>query len=77
MSAGGFELTGGFWFGLLSGDCNSDGQVDLIDFQGFAGCVTGPDVEEPLPFECRCYDLDLDDDVDLIDFKSFQIAFGG
>ena len=70
----GFEA----WVAVIAspGDCDWSGSVDLIDFAAFAGCVTGPDAKEPLPNECRCHDLDLDDDVDLHDFAAFQDAFG-
>ena len=76
MSGEGFDLTGGFWFPLSLDDCNSDGWVDLIDYDDFDGCLSGPDGGLPLP-ECNCFDLDGDDDVDLSDVRQFQHAFNG
>jgi hypothetical protein len=61
---------------ILPGDCDGNGSVDLLDYQAFAGCVTGPDPKGPLPDECRCHDLDHDADVDLHDFALFQVVFG-
>ena len=75
MTGDDFELTGGFWFGLVPGDCNADGGVNLFDFDELADCTTGPD--GGLPGECICYDLDRDGDVDLYDFAHFQSAFSG
>jgi hypothetical protein len=76
MSGGGFDLTGGFWFPLSLDDCNSDGWVDLIDYDDFDGCLSGPNGGLPLP-ECNCFDLDGDNDVDLSDVRQFQHAFNG
>jgi hypothetical protein len=76
MSGGEFDLTGGFWFPLSLDDCNSDGWVNLIDYDDFDGCLSGPEGGLPLP-ECNCFDLDGDDDVDLSDIRHFQHAFSG
>jgi hypothetical protein len=76
MSGGEFDLTGGFWFPLSLDDCNSDGWVNLIDYDDFDGCLSGPEGGLPLP-ECNCFDLDGDDDVDLSDIRHFQPAFSG
>jgi hypothetical protein len=73
---GAFELTGGFWFGEPPDDCNSDGWVDLVDYDDFDDCLSGPDGSLPLE-ECNCFDLDGDDDVDLSDIGRFQRAFTG
>ena len=73
---GEFELTGGFWFGEPPDDCNSDGWVNLIDYDDFDECLSGPDGGLPLP-ECNCFDVDGDDDVDLSDIHRFQHAFTG
>ena len=72
----GFTLTGGFWFEEPPDDCNSDGWVDLIDYDDFDGCLSGPDDGLPHP-ECSCFDLDNDNDVDLSDIHRFQQAFTG
>ena len=74
------SLTGGFWAGVpatapVPGDCTGDGVVDFEDFEIFATCLTGPDVN--VPDGCHCADLDGDDDSDLADFAAFQHAFGG
>ncbi len=71
-----FTLTGGFWFEEPPDDCNSDGWVDLIDYDDFDGCLLGPGSGLPLS-ECNCFDLDGDNDVDLSDIAQFQRAFTG
>jgi hypothetical protein len=76
MSGADFELSGGFWFPVALDDCNSDGWIDLIDYDDFDGCISGPDGELPLP-ECNCFDLDSDDDIDLSDIARFQAEFTG
>jgi len=76
MSGDGFDLTGGFWFPLSLDDCNSDGWVNLIDYDDFDGCLSGPNGGLPQP-ECNCFDLDSDNDVDLSDIRQFQHAFTG
>ena len=75
-SDGVFELTGGFWFEEPPDDCNSDGWVNLLDCNDLNDCLLGPDVG-PLPQECRCFDLDGDDDIDLADVARFQREFAG
>ena len=76
MEGDGFTLTGGFWFGEPPDDCNSDGRVDLIDFDDFDECLSGPDGGLLLP-ECNCFDLDGDNDIDLSDVARFQAEFTG
>ncbi len=75
MTGGDFQLTGGFWYERVCGDCNYDGGVTLADFQGFETCLSGPD--GGLGLGCSCLDFDADEDVDLADFAGFQQAFGG
>ncbi len=66
-----FELTGGFWFAVSPGDCNSDGGVDLHDHAGFEGCMAGPRNEPPCE-SYPCFDRDGDRDVDLADYAILQ-----
>lgn len=66
-----FELTGGFWFGVSPGDCNSDGGVDLHDHGDFEACMAGPRIEPPCE-SYPCFDRDGDRDVDLADYAILQ-----
>ena len=72
--------------GLLLGDMNFDGVVDLLDLpilENVEGCWTGPCAEPPcVPplYEDRCCaagDFDFDGDVDLDDFAAFDLLIGG
>jgi hypothetical protein len=60
----------------VPGDVDRDCDVDLDDHELFYGCLAGPGVSEPpqgcSPEQFTRSDLDLDDDVDLGDFLSFQ-----
>ena len=76
MSGNGFTLTGGFWFPLAQGDCNTDGGVNLFDYGDLEVCLSGPAGGLPSP-ECACFDLDGDVDVDLFDAARFQETFTG
>lgn len=58
------------------GDCDSDGDVDLVDFSQFQLCFTGPG-GGPVDISCQCGDADGDGDIDLADFGPFQLAFTG
>lgn len=71
VDMGAYEFAGGF-----PGDCDSDGDIDLVDFATFQLCFTGPGADM-LPPTCTCVDLDNDSDVDLVDFNNFQLAFTG
>ncbi len=81
MTGGDFALTGGFWAVVhttpapLPGDCDDDGDVDLVDFANFSDCLLGPD--RGVGSNCDCFDLDDDGDVDLADFTEFQAYFTG
>jgi len=59
------------------GDCNHSESIDLSDFLVLHGCLSGPLGPNPSPIasQCRCIDMDLDDDVDLADLAAFQNAF--
>ena len=48
--------------------------VDLSDFDEFVSCVSGPGMESP-GAGCEAFDFDCDNDVDIIDWGAFQIAF--
>jgi hypothetical protein len=75
MAGGSFQLTGGFWFPLVAGDCDSDGGVNLFDYDDFEPCLSGPDTS--VTTGCRCQDVDRDGDVDLSDVALFQRSFTG
>jgi len=74
LSGGAFQLSGGFWFPLSIDDCNSDGWVNLIDYADFDNCLSGPYGGFSKP-ECSCFDIDNDNDVDMLDVASFQSEF--
>ncbi len=74
-TSGSFTLTGGFWFGIPPGDCEDDGDVDLFDHALFESCMSGPD--GGILTECRCFDIDRNDRVDLRDFAVLQVGFTG
>jgi hypothetical protein len=42
LAGGPFELTGGFWFATVPGDCGKDGAVDLTNYVAFETCLSGP-----------------------------------
>ena len=77
MSGGSYNLTGGFWFGQVPGDCDNDGDVDLDDFAGFQGCFTGAGRIQRNAACRTTFDLDDDLDVDIFDFSVFVRAFTG
>ncbi len=60
--------------GSVPGDCDNNGIVNLIDFAGFVLAAQGPDCGGS--GDCRCYDLNGDGCVDLLDFGALQVAFG-
>jgi hypothetical protein len=75
----------------ISGDCNENGRadaceapgdfdgdddVDLVNFGQLHDCMTAP-IPGALGPGCCFFDLELDDDVDLRDFRLFQLAFSG
>ncbi|MFH0981412.1 MAG: hypothetical protein V2A79_07730 [Planctomycetota bacterium] len=72
------------WLDL--GDFNGDGDVDLIDYEIFESCITGPCVSPPcdpplyVGFPgpcCGIGDSDKDGAIDLSDFAGFQDVFTG
>ena len=76
MTGGTFELSGGFWFPISEGDCDSDGLVSLFDYDEFNACLTGPAGDPPLG-DCRCFDVNGSGTVDLADFGEIQVRFTG
>ena len=73
MEGGGFALTGGFWFELPPGDCDSTGGVDLLDYGDFEVCLSGPDAG--VVEGCECFDVNRSGAVDLVDFAVVQNSF--
>ena len=59
----------------LPGNCDGDEDVDMEDFEAFAGCMAGP-TQVPAT-GCACADGDGDGDVDLADCAQVQAAFTG
>ncbi|MCP4590436.1 MAG: hypothetical protein GY842_06820 [bacterium] len=57
------------------GDLDADCDVDLIDYQIFAACLTGP--EGGIPPDCSAANLEANADIDLRDFAYLQHLFGG
>jgi hypothetical protein len=55
----------------LFGDFNSDSRLDLRDYQGMQLCFGAPSADQPGP-RCTRLDLDLDNDVDLEDFRAWR-----
>lgn len=60
----------------IPGDYNGDSRVDLVDFEAFLTCFTGPDDGPYFP-ACETFDLDSDDDIDFGDFGALQLVFTG
>lgn len=58
------------------GDADASGLTDLDDYRLFAVCQSDPE-GEPIEPECREFDFDVDDDLDLRDYAEFQIAIEG
>jgi len=73
MMGGSFTLTGGFWFPLVPGDCNSDGGVNLLDYSDFETCVFGPQAGIVVS-KCFCFDSNGDDRIEIRDYGSFQLT---
>jgi hypothetical protein len=69
------RLTIVFEPGAVVGDCDGDGDVDVVDFEVYADCVTG--VGGSLGAGCACVDFDDDGDVDFHDAGAIQRAFTG
>ena len=76
MTGDGFELAGGFWFGLAPADCNEDGLVSLFDHETFTSCLLGPGGGIGAG-PCPCFDVDRDGDITLNDYAHLQAGFTG
>ncbi len=71
------SASGASLFRLLpAADFNTDGDVDLDDFQHFQSCYNGPN-QAPARSGCGDADLDGDGDVDLTDYRDFQACYNG
>jgi hypothetical protein len=58
-----------------TGDGDGDGDVDKEDHSSLVDCLAGPGVAYP-DFDCFPFDSDNDGDVDAVDVRAFQNAFG-
>ncbi len=64
----------------LPGDFDTDYDVDLLDFQWFQTCYTGPADEGEefiLALGCRAFDFNSDADVDMDDLAAFHESVTG
>jgi hypothetical protein len=50
-------------------------ELDESNYPCFAACLAGPG--RAVPSSCAGFDLDADDDIDLLDFASFQATLSG
>ena len=71
-------------------DCNANGVHDACDiafglgqdYPAFFECMAGPGVAPTLPYGgcvslcLDAYDVDSDNDIDMVDFASFQVGYG-
>lgn len=76
LSGDGFEVSGGFWFGLAPTDCDDDGLVSLFDHDTIVSCLLGP-ADGIGPSPCGCFDVDGDGHVTLLDYARLQAGFTG
>lgn len=60
---------------FVIGDEDRDGDIDLVDFSNWSGCMTGP-VPPIVGPRCRVFDFESDGDVDLRDYAAFAAGFG-
>jgi len=58
---------------LDAGDCNHDGLLDLLDYQGLTDCLDGPDFSTAPG--CECFDVDESGSVDVADFAIMQRGY--
>lgn len=60
--------------GPASGDTDGDGVVGRTDFAQLVSCLAGPNVPLALSV-CKCFDMDQDSDVDLVDVSNIAGMF--
>lgn len=77
------DYDGNGWIvGGPSGDFDASGEVAGADYNAIADCLRGPGIH-PAPAvatiaQCRAaFDFDMDRDIDLHDYATFQQVFGG
>ncbi len=73
MTGGSLVVTGGFWFPAVSGDCDGEGTVTILDHMNIPDCLSGPFFDAN--GGCGCIDTDGDGDVDLSDVANFANSF--
>jgi hypothetical protein len=57
------------------GDCDFDGDIDLVDYAALQRCFTG-DGNGPAPVGCEMFYADGDTDIDLLDSAAFVTELG-
>ncbi len=57
----------------IPGDIDLDGDIDLFDVSGQQNCFG----QSPPSEDCATFDIDGDDDIDLIDYATFRFTLGG
>ncbi|MBN4058947.1 right-handed parallel beta-helix repeat-containing protein, partial [bacterium AH-315-J04] len=60
-------------FEYIPGDGDRDGDTDLTDYELFTYCLNGPAGDAPS--ECLAFDMNVNGQVDLFDWRIFQIVF--
>jgi len=69
-----FADMGAYEFAACRADFDANGAINLTDHDGFVDCLNGEGGQSP---SCRyAFDFDSDGDVDLFDFRIFQLNFG-
>ncbi len=63
-------------YAATASECVVGGQTDLLDYDTFQGCISGPAGGLPNG-ACQCADFDNDNDIDLVDVGELQRTFSG